>query len=133
MGKLVVAANDKGIKFILWIQISIFIIDTAGNFFYGVCIFFLIHDLFFQHKGNIIGVIHHFRDNYLKEVFIFRRNIVEGMSLIRRNHNNDNIIPYIIKTERFNPGIIRNVSKFIFFSDCFLDFFPFFLDYIHIF
>ena len=50
------------------------------------------------------------------------------MSLIRRNHNNDNIIPYIIKTERFNPGIIRNVSKFIFFSDCFLDFFPFFLD-----
>ena len=51
-------------------------------------------EIFFQYKSNIIIVIHHLRDRNLKKALVFGRDVIERMSLVRRNRDDD-ILEYL--------------------------------------
>ena len=73
MGKFIVASYHKGIEFVLRVQVSIFIINAIDlirnrHFILGR---FLCFDILLQNKADIIRMIKHFGNGYLKKTLIF--------------------------------------------------------------
>ena len=50
-------------------------------------------------------MIEHFRDGYLKIIFIFSRNVADCMCLIRRNDDLYRIVIYVVKFQWLDPCI----------------------------
>jgi len=99
MSKFIVASYDKSVEFVFRIQMGIFIINTVdlvwSSHFILYCLFRLY--ILFQNKADIIRMIKHLGDSYLKKALIFGRNIIQGMWLIRGNDDTYYIIYYIVK------------------------------------
>ena len=73
MSKFVITSHDKGIEFVLRVQMGIFIINTIdliGNRHFILSRFFCL-DILLQDKVDIIRMIEHFGNSYLKKALIF--------------------------------------------------------------
>ena len=82
MGEFVIASHYEGIEFIFRVQICIFIINVKGAAVRRFEIFsgrLVLLSVFFQYKGDLIVMIHHFCEGNTEEILIFGRNIVKGM------------------------------------------------------
>ncbi len=69
MSKFVITSHDKGIEFVLRVQMGIFIINTIdliGNSHFILSRFFCL-DILLQDKVDIIRMIEHFGNSYLKK------------------------------------------------------------------
>ena len=99
MSEFIVASYDKSVKFVLRIQMGIFIIHTVDlvwSSHFILCRLFPFYILF-QNKADIIRMIKHLGDGYLKKTLIFGRNIIQGMCLVRGNDDTYYIIYHIVK------------------------------------
>ena len=134
MGEFVIASDYEGIKFVLRIQVSIFIINIKGTAVGGFQIFWrrlVLLSVLFQYKGDFIVMIHHFCDGHAEEVFIFGRNIIKGMWLVGCDEDDNHIILDIKKLQWLYPRVIGNIGEIIFLSDCFLNLIPSGFDCLH--
>ena len=111
VGEFIVAAYDKSIEFIFWIQVCVLIFHIIDRVVFVKRAF---HHILFQNKSDIVGMVHHLRYGYLKITFIFGRDIVESMSLIGRDDDHHHVILYLIEIKRNDPGIVGNIRKLIF-------------------
>ena len=90
-------------------------------------------NIFFQNKADIIRMIKHLGNGYLKKALIFRRNIIQSMCLIGGDNDAYHIIYYIMKLQWFYPCMIRNVRETVFSSDSFFNSCPIFFNSVHYF
>ena len=71
-------------------------VDLVWSSHFILCRLFPFYILF-QNKADIIRMIKHLGDGYLKKTLIFGRNIIQGMCLVRGNDDTYYIIYHIVK------------------------------------
>ncbi len=123
MGKLIRAADDKGVKSIFRIEIGEFF--RRGIFMCGVvlCRLFLLI-AFREHEEDLIIIVHHFRNRDFKEFCIALGNIAEHLVLLRVDENGDDMILYGFYCKRLNPSAVGNTAQVIFLLNMGLDIIP---------
>ena len=132
MGKIVVAADDKGVKAVLGIEIRVFNLLSGDDRSRSLFRFRFLTFLIPEQKLHIIGFIEHFRYRDLEKNLKIIDNIIKHDRLIRGNAYIDDIVPDIRDLQIFDPGCIGNIRQTVFIVDMFFDPQPSLSDYFFV-